>query len=183
MKNGANPRYRIHIPYEETIDHPISWLPSPAPNEYLNRHNTVCQYLHWKICKRYGVPYAENWYKHQLENVTETDNVTILWDYGIQTNRKIKEDKQDIKKHLEQIPGTNTRKCNPCWNTKNSTGTANILIYVENQTMNNWSNVECICTDQKLINYAPHFYLHFIFTLFIPSIFLLYLLQFRMMTW
>ena len=44
--------------------------------------------------------------------------------------------------------------------------------------MNNWSNAECICTEQKLINYTPYLYLHSIFTLFIQFIFLLYLLLF-----
>ena len=38
---------------------------------------------------------------------------------------------------------------------------------LNNQTMNNWSNFECICTEQKLINYTSYLYVHFIFTLFI----------------
>ena len=39
--------------------------------------------------------------------------------------------------------------------------------------MNNWSSVECIFTEQKLINYTPYLYLHFIFTLCILFIFTL----------
>ena len=96
MKNGADPRCHISTECDETIDHLISGCPTLAPNEYLNRHNRVGQYLHWKICKQYGSQNANNWYEHQPEAVTETDNVSILWDYSIQTDRKIKANKPDI---------------------------------------------------------------------------------------
>ena len=69
IKNGADPRCCICIQYDETIDHLISGCPTLAPNEYLNRHNRVAHYLHWKICKHYGAQHAENWYEHQPEAV------------------------------------------------------------------------------------------------------------------
>ena len=96
MKNGAKPRCRICTRYEETVDHLISDCPTLTPNECLNRHNRVAQYLHYKICKHYGAQHAENWYEHRPVAVTETDDVTILWDYSIQTDRKIKANKPDI---------------------------------------------------------------------------------------
>ena len=96
IKNGADPRCRICTQYDETIDHLISRCPTLAPNEYLNRYNRVAKYLHWKICKHYGAQHAKNWYEHQPEAVTEADNATILWDYSIQTDRKIKANKPDI---------------------------------------------------------------------------------------
>ena len=77
IKNGADPRCRICTQYDENIDDLISGCPTLAPNEYLNRYNRVFKYLHWKICKHYGAQNAENWYEHQPEAVTETDNVTI----------------------------------------------------------------------------------------------------------
>ena len=96
MKNGADPRCRICTQYEETIVHLISGCPTLAPNEYLYRHNRVAQYLHWKICKLYGAQHTKNWDEHQPEVVTETDIVTIFWDYSIETDRKIKGNKPDI---------------------------------------------------------------------------------------
>ena len=48
MKNRADPRYYICTQYEETIDHLISDCPTLATNEYLNRHNRVAQYLHYR---------------------------------------------------------------------------------------------------------------------------------------
>ena len=93
IKNGADPRCGICTQYDETIDHLISGCPILAPNEYLNRHNRVAKYIHWKICKHYGTQQAYNWY--EPEAVTETD-VTILWDNSIQADRKIKANKPDI---------------------------------------------------------------------------------------
>ena len=87
MKNGADPRCCICTQYVETIEHLIFGCPTLAPNEYLNRHNTVAQYLHWKICKDYGAPHPENWYEHQQESVTKPDNVTM--ELSITTDRKV----------------------------------------------------------------------------------------------
>ena len=95
-KNGADPRYRICTQCDETIDHLISRCPTLDPNEYLNRHNRVAQYLRWKICKHYGAQHAEYWYEHQSEAVRENDNVTILRDCSTQTDRKIKANKPNI---------------------------------------------------------------------------------------
>ena len=89
MKNGADPRCFICTEYQETIDYLISRFTTLAPNKYLNRHNRVVQYFHWKICKHYEAQHAENWYENKPEAITETDNVTVLWDYSIQTDRKI----------------------------------------------------------------------------------------------
>ena len=96
MKNGADPRCHICTQYDKTISHLISGCPTLAPNEYLNRYNRVVQYLHWKISKYYRAQHAENQYEHPPEAVTETDNVPILWDYSIQTVRKIKANTPDI---------------------------------------------------------------------------------------
>ena len=89
MKNGADTRRHICTQYDESIDHVISGCPRLA------QHNRAAQYLHWKICKYYGAQHAENWYEHQPEAATETD-VTILWNYSIQTVRKIKANKPGI---------------------------------------------------------------------------------------
>ena len=51
MKNRADPRCRICAQYEERIDYLISECPTLVPNEYLNRHNRVTQYLQWKVFK------------------------------------------------------------------------------------------------------------------------------------
>ena len=47
-------------------------------NEYLQRHERVEQYIHWKICQRYKAPYTKNWYEHKPHKVAETESPTIL---------------------------------------------------------------------------------------------------------
>ena len=38
----------------------------------------------------------EKWYGHEPQTVTEKDNITILWDTPIQTDREIKANRPDI---------------------------------------------------------------------------------------
>ena len=55
-----------------------------TPNEYLQRHDRVGQYIHWKICQHYYAPYPKKWYKHKPQKVVETKcnnflESTYLW--------------------------------------------------------------------------------------------------------
>ena len=54
------------------------------------------QYLHWRICQHYNAPYAEHWYEHHPEPVTEGNGVTILWDLTIHTDRSINANRPEI---------------------------------------------------------------------------------------
>ena len=45
--------------------------------------------MHWKICKEFGIEVKELWYEHKPKAITEKDNVTILWDMPIHTDRTI----------------------------------------------------------------------------------------------
>ena len=49
-----------------------------TPNEYLQKHNSVGQYIYWKKCQHNDVPYADNWHKHKPQKVAETESVKIL---------------------------------------------------------------------------------------------------------
>ena len=50
------------------------------------------------------MPHTEKWYDHTLEPVVEGKNVTILWDFTVQTDRKIDANRPDIiiKNHEER---------------------------------------------------------------------------------
>ena len=53
--------------------------------------------LHLDICKHYGIDtQAKHWYEHKPDRVVENDDVTILWDSQIQTDRHIPCNKPDI---------------------------------------------------------------------------------------
>ena len=94
--NGTNPLCRICRKYEETVDHIISGCPVLAPKEYMDRHDKIGQYIHWKLCQHYNFPCAEQWYNHHPEKVVQDKDITILWDFEIHTDRHIKANRPDI---------------------------------------------------------------------------------------
>jgi hypothetical protein len=55
------------------------------------------------ICKKLGIETAENWYSYIPKPVTEHEDVTVLWNQGIQTDREVLANRPDIiiknKKH------------------------------------------------------------------------------------
>ena len=87
LHNGASPNCRFCDKSNETVDHLVSGCPILAPNEYKNKHDRVGQYIHWKVCREYGIENVEKWYEHKPEPITENKTVTILWDFSIHTDR------------------------------------------------------------------------------------------------
>ena len=81
---------------DETIDHIVSNCSVLAPNEYTVRHDRVAQYIHWTLCNHFGIETSPRWYEHKPEPVTETQNITILWNFAIHTDRTIKANRPDI---------------------------------------------------------------------------------------
>ena len=82
--------------YDETIDHIVSGCPELAKTEYIHRHDKAAAYIHWKVCHNFNIKTSEKWYDHQPEAVTENEDVTILWDIPIHTDRKITANRPDI---------------------------------------------------------------------------------------
>ena len=97
LKNGTNPNCRFCSKHVETVDHLVSGCPVLTPTEYVKRHDRVGQYLHWCICNDYGIEVeAKNWWEHHPPDVVGSNNVTILWDFPINTDRTIKANRPDI---------------------------------------------------------------------------------------
>ena len=49
IKNGADPKCRFCDKFEETVDHLVSGYPIMTPNKYLQRHDSVGQYIHYNV--------------------------------------------------------------------------------------------------------------------------------------
>eukprot|EP00795_Rhopilema_esculentum_P008488 gene8488-14486_t len=96
LKNGADPKCRYCNEQCETVDHLVSRCAVLAPNEYKARHDRVGQCLHWKICHHFGVETPKHWYEHHPDPVVEGDNVSILWDFPVYTDRTINAYRPDI---------------------------------------------------------------------------------------
>ena len=94
--NGADPRCRFCNTSAEIIAHLISGCTILTLNEYINRHNRVGQYIHWKICNHYDIETPNKWYEHKPLPVVDTPNETILWDFPIRNDRTIQANRSDI---------------------------------------------------------------------------------------
>ena len=102
LKIHNDPMCRICGKFEETIDHIVSGCPELAKTEYIARHDKVAAYIHWEICKKYGLETPSQWYKHQPCVVAENKDITILWDMPIHTDREIKANRPDIVIRLKK---------------------------------------------------------------------------------
>ena len=78
IKNGADPKCWFCYKFEQTVTHLVSGCPIMTPNEHLQKHDRVGQYIYWKIWQHNDVPYGDNWYKHKTQKVAETESVKIL---------------------------------------------------------------------------------------------------------
>ena len=95
-KELGNDLCRLCKAKPETIDHLISGCESIAATEYLQRHNNIAQYIHWNICRTAGMNVAAKWYEHRPEPVQENEELSVLWDFTIHTDRKINANRPDI---------------------------------------------------------------------------------------
>ena len=96
IKDGTSPLCRMCNKYDETIDHIVSGCPELAKTAYTHRHDKAAAYIHWKVCHNYNIKTSEKWYDHEPQTVTENEDVTILWDMPIHTDRKITANRPDI---------------------------------------------------------------------------------------
>ena len=96
-KTEANPLCRLCGEREETVAHIVSECKQLAQRQYKEwRHDVIAKVIHWEMCKVNDLPYAEKWYEHKPESVTENERVKILWDFKIQTDKELKHNKPDI---------------------------------------------------------------------------------------
>ena len=52
--------------------------------------------LYWNLCKKYHLPASEKWWEHNVEKVLQNEEVKILWDFKIQTNKHLAHNIPDI---------------------------------------------------------------------------------------
>lgn len=95
-KTTDDPKCRLCRDKDETIDHLVSGCSKIAQTEYKKRHDNVASMIHWNICKNIGAPVKKNWYNHYPGKVVENDRGKILWDFRIQTDRRIEHNTPDI---------------------------------------------------------------------------------------
>ena len=87
---------RLCLKAEEHISHIVAGCEVLAPVEYLQRHNKVAGYIHWRICKSLYLPVTEKYYMHVPEKVTKMEDNVIMWDKTILTDRTILANRPDL---------------------------------------------------------------------------------------
>ena len=60
--------------------------------DYKERHNKVASMLHWNLCRKYNLPTADKWWEHKIDK----EEVKILWDFKIQTDKHLAHNIPDI---------------------------------------------------------------------------------------
>ena len=80
----------------ETVEHVVSGCEKMAQKEYKRRHDKLATMVHWQLCNQHKIKTVDQWYKHKPEDVTENEEVKILWDFSIQTDKVIEARRPDI---------------------------------------------------------------------------------------
>ena len=82
--------------HEETVDHIVSGCEVLAKTEYITRHNNAAPYLHWSICKDHDLKITDKWDVMETVMHNKDNNLTIMWDMPVNTDRTITANRPDI---------------------------------------------------------------------------------------
>lgn len=88
---------------DEKTDRIVSGCSKIAQSDYKNCHNEVAAVLHWNLCKKCGTPGKKQWERMPKKGVGN-ELVKILWNFKIQTDKKLEHDTPDIMV-VEKKPG------------------------------------------------------------------------------
>ena len=78
------------------MNHLIISCSKMAQTDYQERHNKVASMLHWNLCKKYHLPAFEKWWAQNVEKVLQNEEVKILWNFKIQTDKHLAHNTPDI---------------------------------------------------------------------------------------
>jgi len=98
----ASDKCRLCGNSSETVMHIAAECSTIAQTDYLERHNKVARYVHWKLLKMNGVE-LNKWHEHDPQKVYENESVKLLWDFNIFTDKKISARRPDIIMVLKNI--------------------------------------------------------------------------------
>ena len=69
LKDGTDPLCIICTKQQETIDHLVSGCSELPKKEYTQRHNKIAAYVHWGICKHYGIEVNDKYYERNPKTI------------------------------------------------------------------------------------------------------------------
>ena len=95
-KTLETPLCRMCGDVTETVRHIVTGRKTLAQREYRKRHDKVALWVHWDMCRKYGVECNEKWYDHQPLPTTENGEVRITCYMTIYTDKVLKDNRPDI---------------------------------------------------------------------------------------
>ena len=95
-KTYSDSKCRLCKVKEETIDHLMSICSKIAQIDYKERDDKVASVLHWNLCRKYNLLTADKWWEHKVNKVLQKENIKILWNFKIQTDKRLAHNIPDI---------------------------------------------------------------------------------------
>ena len=80
----------------ESVRHLTSGCTKLAQSSYKQRHDKVAIKVHWELCKKYRIECSDKWYNHKPLATTENEEVKIMWDMTVFTDRHLPHNRPDI---------------------------------------------------------------------------------------
>lgn len=71
------------------------------------RHDQIGKCIHRRLCQNFGFDCFQHWYDHESKPVEESQESKLLWDFPIQTDNKIEQDRPNI---LYVVIGKNSKE-------------------------------------------------------------------------
>ncbi len=96
LKTRNDDRCRICGKESETIYHILAGCDVLAKGQYFDRHNAVCKYVHFMALKVYSLEHGVNWHTHKPKDVIRTNDVEIIYDQILGTDRPVGSNRPDI---------------------------------------------------------------------------------------
>ena len=87
LKKNVSDLCRVCHSKPETTAHILSGCDNLAKKEYLDRHNGIAQYLHHALCQNFNIQTCTKWHTHKPPEVLMLNNVEILYDTVLNTDR------------------------------------------------------------------------------------------------
>ena len=96
-KTATTEKCRLCGSSTESVRHIVAECVKLVQVEYLERHNIVARYIHWKLCRVHAPEKAPPTPRNYApESVIDTNNVKNLWNFNIYTDKKIIARRPDI---------------------------------------------------------------------------------------
>src|SRR6266576_3517472 len=97
-KRGENETCRRCRKEPETIHHIAGGCEELAKKEYMERHDNIVKYVHWNLAKENNFETPKQWWKWELKEkqILENEEVKILWEVPVRTDKKINANRPDI---------------------------------------------------------------------------------------